>query len=343
MARPITIAGIHLGGAHTKKTAVVRASFVPPENLTPDSLNGWKHSTDWHLNSYFTETHSHSHFSSHSHSPLLWEAISSSIGPSPRRSGDERLCDVLKDFGNVDIFCIDAPFSPPHCLPCDLPCPGTQRCPVPGVQGLNRLAAEAVSKKHRKSPLPYMDRYLDAFFRTELDDHRPQTAKLLGHDLEPCLGSNRAPLFARATQLKRYLTQMSPSALILESNGALSELGWSHLSKFPFGGEGLSRSPLGGTGVRGAMLRRLETAQFATRHASLDPELFLEFQSNPGVFFAALSALSAWGLFHGFCFLPNETNEFLPGSEPLSRQNPYPLEGWICVPKESVAAHPHFN
>jgi hypothetical protein len=317
MPKLLRIAGIHLGGANTRKTAVVRGSFLVPDNLAPSQLPGLKKSEGWSKNHGFQNPLLGQ--------PLLIEGVHAGIGPSPKMSGDDRLFQLLQDLGPCDLYCIDAPLSSPACTTCALPCPGFLACGVADVVGLRQVASNSARKM--KQFLPYMERYLDAFFRAEIEKVLPSLASTYGHDLEFCLSSSRAPLFARASLLKQRLKLLFPEAVTIESNGALSEIGWCNHLNSPFAGEGLSKSLMGGVGVRSAFVRRMEHLKLGMRHANLHSDIFIEIEKSPAVFFATLSALSGWGLFQGLCFFPEETGDFL---------SKHVLENWICVPKQSV-------
>ena len=319
----VTVAGIHLGGTHTRRTAVVRASF---RFTCEGSIADLKGSTDWSQSNVLKDLSVESSFSQ----PLLFDRILTNVGPSPRISGDNRLFQTLEDLGPCDLYSIDAPLQPPSCLVCNLKCPGVAECSVPLVKGLRGFTdskGTAEFRKKSRTPLPYSDRYLDAFFRHEIEKTQPHLSATYGHDLEPALGSNRAPLFARAQHIRQRLAYLFPKAIVLESNGALSEAGWCNYVGSPFGGQGLSKNPAGGTGLRSTFVRRMEQSRLGMRHASLPSEVFLELEKSPSAFFAALAALSAWGLFQGLCFLPHEVGEIV---------RHHPLDGWICTPKASV-------
>ena len=134
-------------------------------------------------------------------------------------------------------------------------------------------------------------------------------------------------MYARGAYIKRRIEALFPDAVVLESNSALSEIGWSNHIGSPFAGEGLSKSPMGGVGIRSTLIRRMEQTRIAMRHANLHPDLFNELEKSPSLFFAALAALSGWGLFQGSCFFPEETGDFAALSL---------LQNWICVPKQSL-------
>jgi len=337
MAKLVRLLGIHLAGAHTKKSAAVRGAL---------SLRRIRSGHEKH-----TEAHARfcagvaPHFpdlacvasdeesSDALRAPLLWEAYSSEIGPSAHRDSDSRFVEVVADLGGADVICIDAPLSLPPCVPCTLPCPGTIRCVVPEVV-LMRAAWEERRRQDRgekaeradkriKLPQPYLDRAFETFARTYFE--HPVLSGTF--ELEAALGANRAPVTARALRLYRELRTRFPHALIIETNTALATLGWSLTAGYHLTSLLELRSAVNGRSTRAGLLKRLEQRQIALRSATLHEELFTDFAANSFVFHAAMACLTGWGLLSGEIYLQEDF---------LKLDAAQPLRGWACVPKEAA-------
>jgi predicted nuclease with RNAse H fold len=94
------------------------------------------------------------------------------------------------------VVAVDAPLTLPPCVPCQLACPGIDRCTVPAVAWMRENAAPLALRRGRSDPgKPLVTPYTQ----------RP-TELLLEHlTLQPreTLGQGMGPLAARATYLRR--------------------------------------------------------------------------------------------------------------------------------------------
>jgi len=146
-------------------------------------------------------------------------------------------------------------------------------------------------------------------------------------EIEAALGSNRAPVTARARRLRRELLTRFPGVLVIETNAALATLGWSLSTGYKVGSLLDMKASQSGRSARAGLLKRLEQRQMAVRSATLHEQLFADFAANPAVFSAAMAALAGWGLLSGEISLHDDFLKLDAAS---------PLAGWACVPKEAA-------
>ncbi|MCA2958712.1 MAG: hypothetical protein IOD12_00575 [Silvanigrellales bacterium] len=356
MPKTVRILGIHLAGAHTRKSCAVRASTLlnecrsgveagPLHALYCRGLSGRFEDlprvseNDLSVPPRLNAASEGEADATKAPNPLIWEAYSADIGPSPHRDSDSRFIEVVSDMGPVDVVILDAPLTLPPCVSCDLPCPGTTLCPVPEVvlmrqawEERRQLEADARVAQGKKAfrrekrvriPQPYLDRAFEVFAR----NHYEHPILSGTFEIEAALGSNRAPVTARSRRLQRELLARFPGVLLLETNPALATLGWSLSTGYKVGSLLEMKSTQSGRSARAGLLKRLEQRRMAVRGASLHEILFADFASNPGVFHAAMAALTAWGLFSGEISLHEEFLSLNPDS---------PFRGWACVPKEAA-------
>ena len=320
----LRIVGVHLAGAATRKSAVVRA-LAPLNSIYSGVEPGPIHDLfSSSLISFFPTIRVQSGAPSITPSPLLWEAFSSEIGAIAKKDSDTRLIEVVQDMGGADIFVIDAPLSLPPCTKCELLCPGTFQCKVPEVELFLREWNERRKKDGKqRNPQPYVDRFFEMFARNQFEH------ELLngGFEFEAALGANKAPLTLRAMRLYREIKMHFPNALILESNSLVAAMGWSFQTGYKINSLIELRNSVQGIESRAGLLKKLEQMRIATRAATLHPELFQDLAEHAELFLAAMSALSAWALLNG---------EALLNLDFLQLNKSHPLNGWACLPKDSI-------
>lgn len=332
MQKTIRILGIHLAGAHTRKSAAVRASVTLQEirsGLEPGPAHDlFRKGMEGRFPGLPCVDAKEQRFAPRP-TPLLWEAYASEIGPSSHRDGDTRFVEVVADMGGADVVVIDAPLTLPPCVGCTLPCPGTLKCVVPDValmrEAWERKQAERARDRNKRVrlPQPYVDRAYEVFARNHFE--HPLLSGTF--ELESALGSNRAPVTARAVRLAREMQTRFPDALIVETNSALATLGWSLTAGYKLSSLLELRSVQSGRSARAGMLKRLEQRQIALRSATLHEQLFADFAENATVFHAGVAALTGWGLLTGEIYLPEDF---------LKLDARHPLRGFACVPKEAA-------
>jgi hypothetical protein len=204
------ILGLHLGGAHTKKSAVVRGSL------------GYR---DGAGAPYF-----------------VLDVSIGNIGQTKHRDADTRLIEVISDLMPVDILCVDSATSLPSCSTCVLQCPGVPLCQVQDVNFMKVVSFQDTQNKtleHGKGrhtrfvkmPQPYLERSLEYKLRT-CSEH----GSVKGNsDLEPTLGSNRAPISLRSMRFLKEFQAAFPKVEIWETPSLLASQGLSQavLKKIP--------------------------------------------------------------------------------------------------------------
>ncbi len=324
----LKVMGIHLAGSNTHKTALVRGGVVLKQIRAPmipgPSFDIFSNEINRKIPGLpvvpfelgmLSEKKSQT-------SPLFWEAFSADIGASSQTDSDSRLVEAIKDLGGADVFCIDAPLSLPPCLTCSIECKNAEKCVNPIVSIMNE-EWKRLRKSDKKSrmPQPYLDRYFEFHARNNFHIHSLNG----GFELEAVLGSGRAPLTSRAIYTARQIERLFPKAIVIETNSSLSELGWAAQVGYPLAAALELRHGNESKIKRAGLLKRLEQKLYATRHAGMHADLFVDLATHLETFHAAMGALMAWGFLNGeYYFL----DEFLTLEKGL------PLRGWACVPKD---------
>jgi hypothetical protein len=321
----LRIMGIHLAGANTKKSALVRTSVLLTKILS-GLPKGREHDLFKEaISPYFpnlpVEPNEAGHQWRNCISPLFWEAFSSDIGATSFQDSDRKLFETINDLGGANIFCIDAPLSLPPCINCSLICPGTLECPTTSVS-LMRREWESGRKLEKKVriPQPYVDRYFETFARNHFEKNI-----IPGNlEFEAVLASGKAPLTARALRVARELQSRFPQSLVIETNSHASVIGWravyGHLKTHFVDYKSENKGAI----LRSEILKNLELFRYAVRSAGIHESILAEIPRHFEVFLAAMSAQSAWGLLSGLVII---TPEF------LSLDANSPFRGWPCLPK----------
>jgi hypothetical protein len=328
----LRIMGIHLAGANTKKSAIVRTSVLLSRILS-GLPKGMEHEIFKEtIASYFpnlpVDPNETGHQWRNCISPLFWEAFSPDIGATSFQDSDSRLLEAISDHGGAHIFCIDAPLSLPPCISCSLICPGTMECPTKTVS-LMRREWESSRKLEKKVriPQPYVDRYFETFARNYFEkDIIPGSL-----EFEAVLASGKAPLTARALRVARELQSRFPHALVIETNSQASTIGWGAICGVQNARFDDFKSIYKGAYQRRGIIKNLESFRYAVRSAGIHESLLAEIPRHLEVFLAAISAQSAWGLLSGLVII---TPEF------LSLDASSPFRGWPCLPKGILAYAP---
>ena len=114
-------------------------------------------------------------------------------------SGDLKIHELItQNQDSTRFVAFDAPWNVPYCVACTLKCPGYERCRLPHIEWMWRHQEEKLKKKRPKKLFtPYTQRCIEMYFQTELEE--PFT-------LHHALGSNSAPLLARAHFIQRRLS-----------------------------------------------------------------------------------------------------------------------------------------
>ncbi len=134
------------------------------------------------------------------HKKLFLSRMHHQIGPDKERSSDAILHQVLTvSEAPIDLLALDAPLSLPVCMRCELKCPGYENCSEVEIKWMwNSYRKRQKSKKPNKIFSPYTQRCSELYVAQELEKNfYPPEA----------LGSNMAPMLARAHFILRRITQ----------------------------------------------------------------------------------------------------------------------------------------
>lgn len=124
------------------------------------------------------------------------------LGEMNGSSADTVLIELIKNHrdGLVSVA-VDAPLTTPKCLRCRLHCPGAEVCKEKEIQWMWNFHKNKESEKNpNKIFTPYTERCVDSYLSSQLEQTFP---------VDHALGSNRAPLWARAFFLKKRLKNIS--------------------------------------------------------------------------------------------------------------------------------------
>jgi hypothetical protein len=266
------IVGLHLGGAHTKKSAVVRGS------LEKELATG---------RFYF----------------LLNMAIGN-IGVTKHRDADTRLMEIVSDLMPFDVLCIDSATSLPPCTSCLLACPGVPLCQVQEVNFMKLAVEEELQNKtkekgkgrhtrYARMPQPYLERGFELKLRSSAE-----YSQVKGNlDLEPVLGSNRAPLSMRSMRFLKEFKHAFPNVTVQETPSLLACQGISQhvLNTVPTLSE-MKDFRVGKNlkSFRGELVKKLLANQTLVFGSSVPGELRADLVENFNEFLALVSALVPW-------------------------------------------------
>jgi len=112
-------------------------------------------------------------------------------------SADHKVHELIQQFSeNCQWLLMDVPLSFPHCLRCELVCPGYETCIVPEIKWMRAIYQGTEKRKPKKMFTPYTQRPVDLWLQENGED---------GIDIQHTFGANLAPLVARAHFIRRRL------------------------------------------------------------------------------------------------------------------------------------------
>ncbi len=125
----------------------------------------------------------------------LFDRIKSDV---PLASADLKIFEVLEQYeGQAESLAMDVPLTLPKCISCQLKCPGYEVCTEPEIKWFRSFFEKInLKKRPKRSFTPYTQRCVETYLGAELEE------KL---EIHHALGSNLAPLTARALYLGRRL------------------------------------------------------------------------------------------------------------------------------------------
>ena len=125
----------------------------------------------------------------------LYEKIKS----DEKISADAKIHELVEqNMPNLQYVAFDIPWNLPNCLTCKKKCPGYESCDEPHIKWMwNHTDDKLKKKRPKKLFTPYTQRCVELYLQTELDET---------FTLHHAMGSNSAPLLARASFIHRRLT-----------------------------------------------------------------------------------------------------------------------------------------
>lgn len=241
----------------------------------------------------------------HNHNKIFLSQLYSRIKSEKDISADHLLIKLLSDGRHLEFLAIDTPLKLPKCLRCRLRCPGYESCAEPEIKWMWKFYRE---KNQRKRPAklftPYTERCAELYVSSALEEefHPPHA-----------LGSNMAPLTARALFLQRRLSipmiEVYPK-LSLWRIGRTLGLAKSHLR--------FHKHSVGGEESREAIIDQLIKMNIAFIYEQ-DAKTMIEFAPAFDAFVCALTAVL----------------KYKGQTEPRPKGFPKG-EAWIEYPKERI-------
>lgn len=220
-------------------------------------------------------------------------------------SSDFQVHSLIAQFaGAVESVAFDVPITLPHCLRCELRCPGLEACTEESTQWMWKHWRAKEKARPKKLFTPYTERCVEQYIESNLEEP---------FHVQHALGSNLAPLTARAQYLIRRLSypviEVLPKVSLWRIGESL-EVAKSHLRSH--------RHWDSGQGSREALLNKLMDRNLAFIY---DQDIKV-LTDNAHAFDAFLCAMTGLLSFQGRC-------------EPRPRGFPK-SEGWVQIPKKDL-------
>lgn len=207
--------------------------------------------------------------------------------------------------GKLEAVAFDVPLQLPKCVRCQLSCPGYENCGQSEIQWMWKKYRDLnLKKKPKKLFTPYTERCIETFLATSLEET---------FHLSHALGSNAAPLTARAHFIRRRLK--------VETLEVFPKLSVWRIGR----NLGVSRSHLlfHKHAVSGGESRKIFLQKLMERNLTfLYAEDVRHLVENNQAFESFIAAFTAVLSFRGDC-------------EPRPRDFPKG-EDWIAIPKETL-------
>lgn len=128
---------------------------------------------------------------------IFLSRLFSKIKSEGQVSGDLKISSLVAECDRPKLLAMDAPLQLPKCMRCELKCPGYETCTQPEMQWKWKHYEQLPNpKKSNKLFTPYTERCVDIYLASQFDE------KI---HIQHALGSNMAPLTARALFLKRRM------------------------------------------------------------------------------------------------------------------------------------------
>ncbi|MFZ3229775.1 MAG: DUF429 domain-containing protein [Pseudobdellovibrio sp.] len=126
----------------------------------------------------------------------LYEKIKS----EEKISADLKIHELIEqNKDTLEYVAFDVPWNLPACITCKKKCPGYENCNEPHIKWMwSHYDEKMKKKKPKKFFTPYTQRSIEMYFATELEE---------SFSIHHAMGSNSAPLLARANFIKKRLSE----------------------------------------------------------------------------------------------------------------------------------------
>jgi hypothetical protein len=220
-------------------------------------------------------------------------------------SSDFQVHSLITQFeDSVESVSFDVPVTLPHCLRCEMRCPGVEACPEESTQWMWKHFRAKEKAKPKKLFTPYTERCVEQYMERNLEEP---------FHVQNALGSNLAPLTARAQYIIRRLNykilEVFPKVSLWRLGLSL-QVAKSHLRAH--------RHWESGQASREALLGKMMDRNLTFIYDQ-DIKVLTE---NAHAFDAFLCAMTGLLAFQGHC-------------EPRPKGFPKG-EGWVQIPKENL-------
>ncbi|WP_157684758.1 DUF429 domain-containing protein [Bdellovibrio bacteriovorus] len=130
------------------------------------------------------------------HGKVFLSRLVEKIKSDEVHSADFKIQEIIRQYpGEIRSIAFDVPFHFPNCLNCVEGCEGIESCPSEHVKWMWEYTRKLHKKKKpRKLFTPYTQRCVEMYVSTELEEP---------FNMQHAMGSNTAPLLARAMYLKQ--------------------------------------------------------------------------------------------------------------------------------------------
>lgn len=172
----------------SRKAPALGASHLKPHRFIGLSLSGGKSDKAClAVIEYFPE-----------HKKIFLARLYEKIRTEEFISADLKIHEIISRFHDeIEYLAFDVPLTLPACLVCKLACPGYETCNEKEMQWLREFYAKVnKGKRPRRMFTPYTQRAAEAYIAHALEE---------SFEIHHALGSNMAPLTARAQFIRRRL------------------------------------------------------------------------------------------------------------------------------------------
>jgi len=241
------------------------------------------------------------------HKKLVVSRVIDHLSTEGEISSDHKLFETIQEYKNhLKLIAFDVPLSLPKCFRCELNCPGYEVCDEEEIIWMWKQHRQNLkNNKNQRLFTPYTRRCVEEYWSKEL---------VGAWSLSDAMGSNQAPLLARARFITRRMRPQWKSKII-EVLPRLSLLRWSSKQKLLKHVVNGSRSSVEG----------IESREYVLKKLTEDLDLFIYEQDKALILDSLVAFDSLWSALSAFWKFQKKC-EIRPKSFPKH-------EGWIDVPR----------